>query len=128
MSEPLWIRKEECLAFHAMLIARFGGAIGIRDEDKLDAALHRPQQLFHCEKAPLIHLGAIYASGIVKSHPFLDGNKRTGLMACQLFLETNGYQFEAPEADTALQILALADDRLREAELVAWLAANCSKR
>jgi death-on-curing protein len=70
----------------------------------------------------------IYASGIVKSHPFLDGNKRTGLMACQLFLETNGYQFQAPEADTALQILALADDRLREAELVAWLAANCSKR
>jgi death-on-curing protein len=128
MNEPLWITQEETLAFHSMLIANFGGSDGIRDEGKLQASLNRPKQQFHYEERSLIELAATYASGIVKSHPFIDGNKRTGLMVCQLFVETNGYRFEASEEEAALQILALADDRLRDTELTVWLEANCSKR
>ena len=130
MSELNWITKEECLAFHSMLIARFGGADGIRDENKLDAALNRPLQHFSYGDPPpsIFELAATYASGVVKSHPFLDGNKRTGLMLCQLFIETNGYQFEATEAETALQILALADCKLSDAELTQWLETNCSEK
>ena len=108
-----------------MLIANFGGADGIRDEGKLLAALERPKNQFHYEGASILQLAATYASGIVKSHPFLDGNKRTGLMACQMFVECNGYRFEASEEEAAIQILALADSRLTDEELTAWLQHNC---
>lgn len=128
MTEPNWITKEECLAFHSMLIANFGGGNGIRDEGKLDAALNRPKQQYHYEAADLLQLAATYASGIVTGHPFIDGNKRTGLLACQLFVESNGYRFEASEEEAAIQILALADCRLSDEELTAWLQANCSAR
>ncbi|CAA6697353.1 MULTISPECIES: type II toxin-antitoxin system death-on-curing family toxin [unclassified Lentimonas] len=130
MNEPNWITKEECLTFHSMLVARFGGADGMRDESKLDAALNRPLQHHSYGDPPpsIFELAATYASGVVKSHPFLDGNKRTGLMVCQLFIETNGYQFEAPEAETALQILALADCKLSDDELTQWLEANCTQK
>lgn len=110
-----------------MLIANFGGADGIRDEGKLDAALNRPKQQFHYEKAGILQLAATYASCVVKSHPFIDGNKRTGLMACQIFIESNSYCFESTEEEAALQILALADSRLSDEELTIWLEANCSK-
>lgn len=128
MNEPNWITKEECLAFHSMLIAHFGGSDGMRDEGKLDASLNRPKQQLYYEQATLLQLAATYASGIVKSHPFMDGNKRTGLMTCQLFLESNGYRFEASEEEAALQIIALADCRLSDEQLTQWLEANCSKK
>jgi death-on-curing protein len=126
MKEPNWITQEECLAFHSMLIANFGGADGLRDAPKMDAALNRPKQQFHYENASIIQLAATYVSGIVKSHPFIDGNKRTGLMACQIFIESNGYRFEATEEEAAIQIIALADSRLSDEALTAWLEANYS--
>ena len=125
MKEPIWVTKEECLAFHSMLIAHFGGSDGIRDEGLLIAALERPKNQLYYEQADLFALAATYASGIIKNHPFIDGNKRTGLMACQIFIESNGYRFEATEEDAVLHILALADSRLSDAELTAWLKANC---
>ena len=128
MNEPNWITKEECLAFHSMLIAHFGGSDGMRDEGKLDASLNRSKQQLHYEQATLFQLAATYASGIIKSHPFMDGNKRTGLMTCQLFLVSNGYRFEASEEEAALQIIALADCRLSDDQLTQWLEANCSKK
>lgn len=111
-----------------MLIANFGGADGVRDEAKLIAALERPKNQFHYESANILQLAATYVSGIVKSHPFLDGNKRTGLMACQIFVESNGFRFDASEEEAALQILALADSRLSDEVLVTWLEANCSRK
>ena len=128
MKEPVWITTEQCLAFHSMLIANFGGSDGVRDEGKLRAALERPKQQFHYEKRPILELAATYASGIVKSHPFIDGNKRTGLMAAQIFIESNGYRFEASEEEAAVQIIALADCRLSDEDLTLWLKANCSLR
>lgn len=125
MNEPVWISQEECLAFHSMLIANFGGADGVRDNGKLLAALERPKNQFHYEGTDVLGLATTYASGIVKSHPFIDGNKRTGLMVCQIFIESNGYHFKATEEEAAVQILALADSRLSDAELRAWLEANC---
>lgn len=128
MKEPIWITKEECLAFHSMLIANFGGADGVRDEGKMEAALNRPRQQFHYKNTSILQLAATYASGIIKSHPFIDGNKRTGLMTCQIFVESNGYRFEATEEETALQILALADSRLSDEAFTKWLEINCSRR
>jgi death-on-curing protein len=128
MSAPNWIEKSDCLAFHSALIARFGGADGMRDEGRLDAAINKALQLFHDEKPTIFELAAAYASGIVKGHPFLDGNKRSGLMAAAMFLEINGYTFQASEEEAALQILALADLRLSDAELAYWLAFVCDTR
>jgi death-on-curing protein len=128
MKEPAWIEKSDCLAFHSSLITRFGGADGIRDEGRLDAAMSKPLQLFHYKEATIYELAAAYASGIVKGHPFLDGNKRSGLMAAALFLEINGYRFQASEEEAALQILALADLRLSDAELTDWLEKSSQRK
>lgn len=128
MNEPDWIDLGECLSFHDSLIARFGGLGGIRDEGLLQSALNRPLHLFHYEKPTLFDLAAAYAEGIVKNHPFLDGNKRSGFMAAALFLETNGQQLEAPEEEAVLQTLALAAGQIGMEEFSAWLARSCSPR
>ena len=128
MNEPVWIEKAECYAFHDALLARFGGLGGIRDEGLLDSALNRPLHLFHYGEPSLFDLATAYAEGIVKNHPFLDGNKRSGLMAAALFLESNGYVFQAPEEEAVLQTLALAADAIGAAEFSAWLAKTCVPR
>lgn len=92
----------------------------------MEAALNWPKQQFHYENASIIQMAATYVSGIVKSHPFVDGNKRTGLMACQIFIESNGYRFESTEEEADILILTLADCRLSDDELTAWLEVNCS--
>lgn len=126
--EPVWIEKEDCLAFHSELLARFGGIAGIRDEGLLDSAINRPLQLNHYENPSIFDLAAHYAAGIVKNHPFLDGNKRSGLMAAILFLELNGYRFVAPEEHAVLQTVALAAGEIETAEYAAWLADSCELR
>jgi death-on-curing protein len=127
-SEPVWIEKADCLAFHSELLARFGGLDGIRDEGLLDSALNRPLQLHHYENPTMFDLAAHYAAGIVRNHPFLDGNKRSGLMAAALFLEINGYAFRASEEHAVLQTVALAAGEIEAAEYSAWLADNCESR
>lgn len=127
MNEPSWLSRESIFAIHSTSVARFGGGDGLRDEAALEASLNRPLQHFSYKKpAPSVfELAAAYCSGIVQSHPFIDGNKRTGFIAAYAFLKINGYQLEADEADAALRILALADSRLSDEELAAWLEANC---
>jgi death-on-curing protein len=128
MNEPNWVDRVECLAFHDQLLAMFGGLSGIRDAGLLDSALNRPLQLFHSGTPSFFDLAASYAEGIVKNHPFLDGNKRSGLMAAALFLEANGFNFEAPEEEAVLQTLALAAGAIGAEEFSAWLAKSCSPR
>lgn len=130
MSEPNWLTKETIHAIHSLSISRFGGGDGLRDGHALKTSLNRPLQHFsYADPMPTIfELAAVYCSGIVKSHPFVDGNKRTGFMAAYSFLGINGYQLNASEEEAALQILALADNRLSDEELTVWLEANCSER
>ena len=130
MKEPNWLSRESVQSIHSLSISWFGGADGLRDEHALDTSLGRPLQHFsYAEPEPTVfELAAIYCSGLVKSHPFMDGNKRTGFMAAYSFLGINHYQLEASEEEAALQILALADDRLSDEELAVWLKANCRSR
>lgn len=125
MNEPVWLEKADVLAFHDALVARFGGLGGIRDEGLLESALHRPRQVFHYENSGLFPLAAAYAEGIVKNHPFLDGNKRSGLMAAALFLECNGLRFQATEEEAVLQTLALAAGEIQADHFAKWLEDNC---
>jgi len=126
MNEPRWIPREAVLATQDELLDRFGGLSGIRDENLLESALHRPQQLFAYGAPDLFELAAAYAAGIVKNHPFLDGNKRAGFMAAYIFLEANGLSFQAPEEEVVLQTLALAASAIDENEFADWLKKSCA--
>jgi death on curing protein len=127
MKEPYWLTREECLTLHDMMLSHYGGIAGVRDENMLESALARAQQLFAYGKPSMAEMAAAYAAGIVKNHPFLDGNKRTGFMLGAGFLERNGFEFNATEADAALRTLALAAREMTEAAYAEWLKAN-SKR
>jgi death-on-curing protein len=124
MNEPLWIAPEVVLTVHEQLLAQFGGLSGLRDEGLLAAALGRPANRFAYGEADLFDLAASYAAGIVKSHPFVDGNKRTGFVVALVFLELNGCRFKATEVDAALRTFSLAAGELTEAGYGAWLRAN----
>jgi len=124
MIRPYWLTRDECLALHDLMLSDYGGIRGLRDENLLESALARPQQLLHYGKPNLFELAAAYAAGIVKNYPFLDGNKRTGFMLGAGFLERNGYEFFATEVDAVLQTLALAAGEKSEAEYALWFQAN----
>jgi death-on-curing protein len=126
MNEPVWISREVILATQEELLERFGGLAGIRDETLLESALHRPQHLLAYGKPTLFELAAAYAAGIVKNHPFLDGNKRAGFMAAYIFLGANGCDLETPEEEVVLRTLALAAGAIGEAENAAWLEKSCA--
>jgi death on curing protein len=127
MKAPQWMLRETVLAIHERLIDEFGGLAGLRDEGLLDSALNRPPQRFHYGKPNMFELAAAYAGGLVRNHPFLDGNKRIGFLTAVLFLEINGYEFNANEVDATVKTLALAARDLSEAKYAAWLKANSSK-
>ena len=127
MKAPAWVLREVVLVLHEQSLAQFGGAAGVRDEGLLDSALGKPHNLFAYGKPSLFDLAASYAFGLVKNHPFIDGNKRVGFVVAVLFLELNGYTFQATEVDAALRTLALAAGRMKEAAYSEWLKAN-SKR
>lgn len=124
MKTPVWIYRETVLTLHEQLLAAFGGSVGIRDPGLLDSALARPENLFAYAKPDVFGLAASYGFGLVKNHPFVDGNKRTAFAVAVLFLEVNGYRFEAGEADATVRTLALAAGDLHEADYAAWLKAN----
>lgn len=125
MTAFVWIDERDTLILHDRLLGVHGGASGVRDVGLLKSALARPHQ--HAAYAdPLnpVHLAAVYTAGIVKNHPFIDGNKRTGFVLGVLFLELNGYRFTAIQEDAANAILALAAGQMDEQGYAMFLAAN----
>jgi len=127
MNTPTWLTQSAIVALHQELLARFGGLSGVRDEGLLQSALARPEHLYSYGKPSRFELAATYAHGIVKNHPFIDGNKRAGFMAAYTFLGVHGFEIDAPEEDVVLQTLALAAGQCSEAEYAAWLAGACVK-
>lgn len=125
MKEPFWLTRESLLAVHAELLARFGGLAGIRDEGMLESAINRPLHLHHYGEPSLFELAAAYTTGLVKNHPFLDGNKRIGFMAAYIFLGLNGCQLGAPEEQAVILTRDLAAGQATEAAYAAWLKDSC---
>jgi death-on-curing protein len=123
--EPLWIEERDALAIHDRLLALHGGATGLRDQGLLESALARPRQHHtYAGTADIVALAALYTAGIVRNHPFVDGNKRTGFVIGVLFLELHGYEFKASEEDATQAVMGLAADTLDEAAYTAWLRVN----
>jgi death on curing protein len=127
-AEPLWILERVVLAAHDQLLAAHGGAEGLRDAGALDSALARPRQHYAYSSPDLIELAALYTAGLVRNHPFVDGNKRTGFAIGIVFLELNGFDFKASEEDATQAVLALAAGELDEAGYAAWLRSNVKRR
>ena len=123
-----WLLEAVVAAVHAEQLAAHGGGPGVRDPGLLAAALARPRQLAGYGRPDVFELAAAYAWGILRNHPFVDGNKRTAFLAAYVFLDINGFVLGAPEAETAAAILAAAAGELDEAGLASWLRAHARPR
>ena len=127
--EPKWLSRTVVDAIHHDQLREHGGLAGVRDENVLDSALARPQQKWHySEGTGLPMLAAAYAFGIVRNHPYRDGNKRVGFLAMVTFLGVNGHDFSATDAEVVAEILALADGRVSEEALADWIRRHSSER
>jgi death-on-curing protein len=121
----IWIDERDALALHDRLIALDGGQPGIRDVGLLQSALARAHQISaYADNPDIFTLAAAYTNGIVRNHPFIDGNKRIGFLLGVLFLELNGMQFTASEESAAQAILSLAAGTFDEPSLISWFRAN----
>ena len=128
MTEPVWLERELVLAIHDRQLAEHGGSSGLRDEGLLESALARPRNLFAYGEPSLGQLAAEYAFGIARNHPFVDGNKRTALVAAEFFLDLNEVNLLATDEDAVVTFLALAAGELKVEELAAWIARNSRRR
>ena len=121
MKEPVWVDASDAFAIHEILLVRHGGASGLRDEGLLESALARPRQQFAYASPDVVEMAAAYTAGIVQNHPFVDGNKRTGFVVGVLFLEMNGFEFTASEAEAAQAVLELAAGSIDETGFALFL-------
>ncbi len=124
MREPTWVDLEVVLAIDDAQIAEHGGQAGVRDQGLLVSALARPRNALAYGELSLARLAAAYAFGISRNHPFVDGNKRTSLVVAEVFLELNGCQLVAADADCVTTCLQRAAGDLAEDPLAAWIAAH----
>lgn len=124
MSEPIWLTVDDVIALHAEQLAIFGGPDGIRDHGLLESALARPINRWNYGESELAALGAAYAFGIARNHPFIDGNKRAAFAAMMIFLRLNGVRFAPDPALATAAILALAAGDIDEAALAQWIKDN----
>jgi death on curing protein len=127
MSKFKWLPKGAVLAMHARQLAEHGGGAGIRDDGLLESALQRPENKVLYGEPDVADIAAAYAYGIARNHPFIDGNKRTALVASRTFLLYNGYQITATKEERLNTFLALADGSLSEDALAEWFRSHLLK-
>ena len=121
-AEPTWLTRVIVDAIHSDQIREHGGLLGLRDESGLESALARPRHKWLYERSTdLASLGAAYAFGLARNHPYYDGNKRIALLAMLTFLAINGQDVEANDDEVLTAMLALAAGQLTESQLAAWL-------
>ena len=125
--DPIWLSKAVVLAFHGRMLAAHGGSPGLRDAGLLDSALARPRQLHAYGEPDLCDMAAAYAAGIIRNHPFVDGNKRAGFMSAYVFLAANGLRLTAAEVDVVQVVTLLAAREIDEVEFAAWLRDNSER-
>lgn len=123
MRQWIWLSEAAVLAMHEDQLSEHGGGAGIRDRELLQTALSKPMQAASNGDPPpdLAALAAAYASGIAHLHPFVDGNKRTSLVAAETFIDLNAHRLDATDIECVEIWLALAAGDLDEATLAGWL-------
>jgi death on curing protein len=117
-----WLNTAMVETLHRESLVLFGGGDGLRDGGLLASALARPQNvLAHEPDADVFRLAASYCHGIVKNHPFIDGNKRTGALATIAFLALNGIEVEFDEPEIVVMVIGLASSEVSEEQMANWL-------
>ena len=127
MSEPKWLSELSVVLLHAESLAEFGGSEGLRDSGLLQSALARARHLYAYEGVTEVErLSAAYGYGILRNHPFMDGNKRAAFLAIGLFLSRHGYTVEADHAEATRVMFAAAAGELTEVDLASWIREHLS--
>ena len=122
MKEPHWVDARALILLHAESLAEHGGLWGLRDESSLESSLARPRHLHNYRKnADLAALAAAYGCGLIRNHPFNDGNKRVGFLAIGLFLGLNGFRLEADPIESVQIIMQIAEKQIGEKALADWI-------
>ena len=127
-TEPVFLSVENILAIHARMIAEFGGAEGVADHGMLESAVAMPTAAFAGEflHGSLPAMAAAYLFHICKSHPFTDGNKRTAVVAAEIFLNINGMQLDVSNEDLKRLCLGIASGFISKEEAVAFFERHAS--
>jgi death-on-curing protein len=127
-AEPNWLTRIVVDAVHDEQLREHGGLPGIRDENVLESALARPQQKWHyADRTDIPMLSAAYAYGLVRSHPYRDGNKRIGFLAMVTFLGINGFELRATDTEVITQVVSLAAGGVSEEALADWIRQHSTK-
>lgn len=119
--EPEWVSFEDALLYHGEVIRAFGGSDGLRDQGLLESALDRARNVYAYESRDPIVLAAVYAHGIAKNHPFVDGNKRAAFVVTRMFLGMNDIDFDPPEHEAVVMVEGLASGDVSQADFAAWV-------
>ncbi len=129
MRKPVWLDQRALVLLQAESLAEHGGLWGLRDEAALESALARPRNVYAYERgSDVARLAAAYGFGLVRGHPFNDGNKRAGFLAIGLFLELNGFEFEVEEVNAVKTMVDLAAGRVSEKALAEWIRTGMARR
>jgi death-on-curing protein len=123
-----WLTLDQVLEINQGELVLHRKEDGLRDKGLLLSALNRPYNMLNYGRyLDIPALSAVYATGIIQNHPFIDGNKRTGFLTSVTFLILNGFRFNATEKDAAEIFLKLANNEIDEEMLVNWFRINSSK-
>jgi death-on-curing protein len=125
-----YLYPKQVLYLHQEIMDRSGGSAGVRDQGLLESAVYRPQASFGGEDLypDLFSKAAALGHSIIKNHPFVDGNKRTGFEAMRLILRLNGYDVQASLAAKFNFVLGIAEGKLKEQAIADWLKHRSGKR
>jgi death-on-curing protein len=120
------ISKREALEIHTILIERFGGSDGIRDQELLDSALNRPYQTFEDNELypTIIDKAAAILESIIKNHPFVDGNKRTGYVLARLLMMSEQLDIQAKQEQKYQFVISISKGQLSFDQIKEWLEKN----
>ena len=124
-----FLSLEQVLQIHESRIKLYGGSTGVRDQNLLESAIQTPAQGFGGE---FLHefpfeMAADYLFHLAKNHAFVDGNKRTSLACCLVFLDINGFEISAAESDLEDLVLRTATGKIDKKQIAAFLAKGCQK-
>jgi len=122
MDAPLFLTLEEVVQLHAHQIQTYGGSEGLRDLGLLESAVLQPQACFGGQylHEDLAAMAAAYLYHIVSNHPFIDGNKRTGMHTADVFLRLNGYDLDLPVDETEQLTLGIATGSVTKEQAAAF--------
>lgn len=118
-----YLTLAEMLELHQRIISQTGGGLGLRDIGSLESALAQPRMTFEGQElySTLLEKASALGFSIIRNHPFLDGNKRVGHAALEIFLFLNGYEIGAPTGEQERILLDLAAGTLTRDQFTAWL-------